>query len=180
MKGIVFSEFIEMVEDKWDLDMVDDLIDDCDLASGGSYTSVGTYDHAELVALVQALSKRSGLPLDQLVHAFGTHLASTFTKKFPSFFAEVENTLELLKRIDNHIHVEVRKLYPDAELPKFSYEQPDDTTLLLHYESTRGFADLAMGLIEGTASHYGDTLSIERKANNENGTFNETFTIRMQ
>ena len=45
MKGIVFTEFLEMVEDKFSADMVDDIIDDCDLASGGAYTAVGTYPH---------------------------------------------------------------------------------------------------------------------------------------
>ena len=54
MKGIVFTEFLEMVEDRFSLDMVDDLIDDCDLPSGGVYTAVGTYSHEEIVALVSA------------------------------------------------------------------------------------------------------------------------------
>ena len=63
MKGMVFTEFLEMVEDKFSADMVDDIIDDSAPPSGGAYTAVGTYDHNELVGMVVALSQRSGLPL---------------------------------------------------------------------------------------------------------------------
>ncbi len=45
MKGVVFTEFIEMVEDQFSADMVDDIIDDAQPPSGGAYTAVGTYDH---------------------------------------------------------------------------------------------------------------------------------------
>jgi hypothetical protein len=69
----------------------------------------------------------------------------------------------MLKTIDNHIHVEVRKLYPDAELPVFEYQQPDEDHLILTYNSPRGFADFALGLIEGCIQHFGDTVEIERK-----------------
>ena len=38
MKGIVFSEFMELVEEKFGLETVDHLIESTDLASGGAYT----------------------------------------------------------------------------------------------------------------------------------------------
>lgn len=46
MKGIVFTEFVDMVEAQFSADMVDDILDDAAPASGGAYTAVGTYDHA--------------------------------------------------------------------------------------------------------------------------------------
>jgi len=56
MKGVVFTEFLDMVEAKFSADMVDDIIDDAKLASGGAYTAVGTYPHSEMVALGVALA----------------------------------------------------------------------------------------------------------------------------
>jgi len=56
------------------------------------------------------------------------------------------------------------KIYPDAELPGFSYkmgENPEDP-FELHYSSKRGFADLAEGLICSTAKYYGEQFNIER------------------
>ncbi len=48
MKGIVFTELIDMVEATFGEDMMDDVFDDCDLESGGAYTAVGTYDQSGL------------------------------------------------------------------------------------------------------------------------------------
>ncbi len=165
MKGIVFSEFNEMVEETFGDEMLDDLLDENadKLSSGGAYTAVGTYDHNELVTLVVALSDKTDIPVPTLVKTFGLHLASVFSTKFSSFFEECADTFSFLKKIDNHIHVEVYKLYPDAELPKFSFEILNENSMNLIYESTRQFADLAEGLIEGTAKYYQEDIQIEKE-----------------
>lgn len=57
MKGLVFTEFLDFVAALRGGDMVDDVIDDCRLPNGGAYTAVGTYDHAEMQALIAALAE---------------------------------------------------------------------------------------------------------------------------
>lgn len=179
MKGIVFNEFEELVEEKFGDDMLDDIIDDCHehLPSGGAYTTVSTYDHNELVHLVTALSARTKIPVPDLVTVFGHHLAQVFAKKFPTFFAECEDCFSFFKKIDDHIHVEVHKLYPDAELPKFSYQHHSDKQFTLIYESSRHFADLATGLLEGVAKHYGDVISINKQDESTEDTSKVIFNI---
>lgn len=169
MKGLVFTEFMAMVEEKFGMDMVDDLIDETDPTSGGAYTAVGTYNHQELVDMVSVLSDKVNIPVPALINAFGHHLGVIFTQKFPDFFAEVNNTLDFLKKIDNHIHVEVRKLYPDAELPVFEFDDSNADEFKLIYKSERGFADLAQGLIEASATHYKEQFDIARNDQNEAG-----------
>ncbi len=162
MKGIVFREFSDMVENQFGEAMMDDLIETTSPASGGSYTTVGTYHHGELVAMVGVLSQRTGIGSATLVHAFGKHLATFFSNKFPSFFDDCPNTFEFLKKVDNHIHVEVRKLYPDAELPKFTYIQHSELDFELIYESQRDFSHLAHGLIEGCMEYFKEAFQILR------------------
>ena len=53
MKGVVFTEFLEMVEDRFSPEMADRIIEGAELASGGVYTTVGTYDHGEMIQLVR-------------------------------------------------------------------------------------------------------------------------------
>ena len=179
MKGIVFSEFNELVEQTFGDDMLDDIIDDCEdkLESGGSYTSVGTYNHEELVHLVVALSERTNISVPDLVKTFGLHLAKVFEVKFPNFFAECDDSFSFFRRIDDHIHVEVKKLYPDAELPKFSYDDSNPDLFELTYESTRQFADLAVGLLEGVASHYNESINIEKQDQSTPEQTKVVFTI---
>lgn len=167
-----------MVEEKFGLDMVDDLIDEAAPASGGAYTAVGTYSHQELVDMVVVLSKKTGAQVPDLIKVFGHHLAVVFATKFPEFFAEVDNTLDFLKKIDNHIHVEVRKLYPDAELPVFKFDDSNGDEFKLTYSSERGFGDLALGLIEGVAKFYRQPFDIAR-ADSQDGNIHITeFTLR--
>ena len=161
MKGMVFTEFLEMVESKFSADMVDDVIDDSNLPSGGAYTAVGTYDHSELVMMVGALAQRTGLPVAALVHAFGVHMFGRFHALYPSFFSGVTSALDFLEGIETVIHTEVRKLYPDAQLPQFDCTRNVDG-LDMVYSSPRHFGDLAAGLIEGAVAHFGDAVSVAR------------------
>lgn len=161
MKGVVFTEFLEMVEEQFSPDVVDQIIDEAELPSGGVYTAVGTYDHAEIVALVVQLSKAANVSVPQLLHAFGKRLFKRFVDGFPHFFERQNDAFSFLAQVEDYIHVEVKKLYPDAELPSVlaSSDTPDRMTIV--YRSERGMADLAHGLIEGCVEHFGETIEID-------------------
>lgn len=163
MKGVVFTEFLEMVEARFSADMVDDILDDAAPPSGGAYTAVGTYNHAEIVALVSALSARTGASLSDLLLAFGEHLFGRFVEAYPSFFTGVEDPFEFLAGIEDIIHAEVRKLYPDAELPRFDIEHRSERKLVLNYDSRRHFEDLAEGLMRGCFAHFGQAVHLARE-----------------
>jgi Haem-NO-binding len=162
VKGIVFTEFLEMVELHYGYNMVDDLLTHSSLDSEGAYTAIGTYQHTEMVQLLSRLSTKTNTPVPALLKAFGHHLFGTFTKNYPHFFAEAATAFDFLSSIDNYIHVEVRKLYPDAQLPKFQTYKLDETTLEMIYESERSMSDFAEGLLEKTFEHYQEQCSIKK------------------
>lgn len=162
MKGMVFTEFMDLVEDKWSLDMVDTIIAQSGVASGGAYTAVGTYPHEEMVALVVALSKETGIAVPDLIKAFGSHMFSRFAKLYPRFFKDAQNSFQFLSGIEDIIHAEVRKLYPDAELPTFKVKDSPGR-LELTYFSPHPFADLAQGLIEGCIAHFAEDIAVVRE-----------------
>ncbi len=163
MKGIVFTEFMEMVEGAFSADVLDDIIEAADLPNGGAYTSVGTYDHGELVRMVVALSEKTHVPVPDLVATFGRYMFGRFHALYPGFFAGVPNALTFLSGIEDIIHAEVIKLYPDAQLPKFQCRRVGDGLEML-YLSPRHFEDLALGLIEGAVAHWGGGLNVAREA----------------
>jgi hypothetical protein len=162
MKGVVFTEFMELVESRMGLEMLDRIITEAQLPNDGAYTAVGTYDHAELVRLVQALSHASGIAVPQLIHLFGEHLFQRFSESYKPLFADSHTAFDFLARIDDVIHVEVRKLYPDAELPTLPCEATAPGTLVMHYSSPRGFGDLAEGLIAGCIKHFNEDIRVTR------------------
>jgi hypothetical protein len=162
MRGIVFTEFLEMVEDRFTPAVADQIIEAARLSSGGAYTAVGTYDHHELVQLVVQLSRVTGIAGPELVRAFGEYLFGRFVLAYPHFFDHVASAFTFLARVENHIHTEVRKLYPDAELPTFTCDAAVPNRLMLTYKSARPFADLAEGLILGCIQHFGETIDVHK------------------
>ena len=163
MKGMLFTEFFEMVESTLGSTMLDDIIDDCQLSSGGAYTAVGTYPHEEMVALVQALALRTQTPVPVLLKTFGEYLFGRFVLLYPQLFTHVQDAFPFLCGVDAVIHAEVHKLYPDAQLPRFDVYRLDDCTLRMEYSSPRGMADLAEGLLLGCIHHYGETIALHRE-----------------
>lgn len=161
MKGIVFTEFLDMVESEFGLEVADKVILESEVPNQGSYIAVGTYHHSEMVSLVIKLSENTGIAIPDLLKAFGKYLFGRFVKGFPQFFLGIDSAFKFLLTIENNIHVEVKKLYPDAELPSFDTFLEEDKLVMI-YNSERGLADLAEGLILGCKSYYNEEITIER------------------
>lgn len=163
MKGIVFSEFIEMVENQFSLEMADAIIARSNLATGGAYSAIATYDHLELVELVERLGEASGVPVADLLRSFGEYLFARFAMLYPVHFTHQSSVFQFLSTLESKIHAEVRKLYPDAELPTFEHAMPAARTLQLLYRSRRPFGDLAEGLLLGCIRHYREDIRLQRE-----------------
>jgi hypothetical protein len=177
MKGIVFTEFFDMVEHSFSIEMVDNIIDDCNLETNGAYTSVGTYNHKELLQLVGALSNHTGTPVRDLVYEYGRYLFDRFYKIMPKFFEKPTNAFEFLESVHETVHVEVKKLYPDASLPNFSTIRETESKLMMVYESKCPFADFAHGLMVGCIDHYDEDISIEFEDKNTDDQYSRIFKL---
>lgn len=160
MKGLVFTTFYSHCEEVWGAEMLDDIIEDADLPNKGAYTSVGTYPFQEMVSLITALARRTGQPLPVLLEGFGRFCFGKWVAYTPAHF-ENKDLFDIMAGIDDFHEHEVRKLYPDAELPSFKVESRDERTLVLRYVSCKPLADLAAGVIKGAAAHLGETIQIK-------------------
>jgi len=177
MKGIIFTEFLEMVEITFSPAVADQIIEQNELDSNGAYTSVGNYNKQELLKLVTSLSSIVDIPVDVLVKEYGKYLLKRFLVYYPQFFEELTTTFDFLDTIDQHVHVEVKKLYTDVELPTFKTNHLSNTQMQMIYHSSNPFAMLAEGLIEGAAEHFKENISISSDINDDYqvATFNLTL-----
>jgi len=149
-----------MVCEQFDMDTWDDILELAKPRSGGGYTSVGNYPVEELHGLVKAMSDILKTNKEILYSSFGEYLAGVFVKKFPDFFTESTSTFELLMNVDQYIHAEVRKLYPDASLPKLDGVMSNKREMTLEYESKNSLSHFAVGLIYGVARYYKEKVSV--------------------
>ena len=176
MRGIIFTQFMQMIEDQQGLKMLNDIIDEADLPNGGAYTSGGYYELAELQRMLLALERRLDVPQAFLLRRYGEYLLKGLAGMFPDFF-EVKDLKTFLMSIDHCIHVEVKKLYPNAALPKFQYDDPAETTLIMHYHSEAKLCHLGEGLIEGSSRHFNQEYSLLHTTCMHRGDDSCTFEI---
>lgn len=177
MKGVVFTEFMELVEDKFGAETLDSIIEQSSLPNNGAYTAVGTYDHSEMVRLVTQLSAATHIDVDALIKTFGEYLFGRLVAGHPVFLEGMDCAEQMLRSVHDIIHIEVKKLYPDAELPAFAYGKSSDGRFTMHYTSSRGFADLAEGLIVGCAKHFNESVQIDRDDRSEGRGTDVVFTL---
>ena len=160
MKGIVFTEFLELVESKFGLEMVDKIITQSKLESEGAYTSIGTYRFSEMLQLLGNLSNNTGISTDNLLLVYGEHFFGVIEKSYPGLLNTYKDPIEMLASIENHIHMEVRKIYPKAELPTFIIEEKTENSLILIYKSSRAMHHFGLGLMNKTFEYFNSTATI--------------------
>lgn len=163
MKGVVFTELFSFVEDGHSPEFLQETIDDSKVPSKGVYTATGTYPVCEMASLVATLSKKTGAEVPDLLRVFGEHLFHRFHDGHPSMFEGVDNAFDFLVSVEDHIHVEVKKLYPDAELPRLDVAEHTPNRFRLIYTSSRHLGDFCEGLIRGCLAHFKETAVITRK-----------------
>ena len=152
MKGVVFDILRDMVEEGYGLEGWNAILEKS--GSNGLYISTESYSDDELMGLVAAASDVTGINVNDLVFSFGEYMVQEFHARFPIFFDRSKGLIDFLLSVDRIVHVEVRKLYPDANLPSFNYQKDDNHSLTMIYRSERKLCRLAEGLISGSAKFF--------------------------
>lgn len=165
MKGTIFVELIKMAENAFGEDTVDEVLDKADLENDGAFTTVGNYPCSELVKIVVAFSEHSGIGPETLQKMFGHWMLTHFVEHYPQFFADKKDAFSLLDSIESEIHVEVRKLYPEVELPTFITEQTAPNQMMMVYASPRPLGAFCHGMIEAALAHFDEKGSITSQVN---------------
>ena len=158
MKGIIFNVLSEYVEEKHGLEVWDHLLTDTNL--NGIYTSAGNYPDEQLFALVTRACEMLQADLEVVLLDFGRYALRAFKGRYPIFF-EAHTCRSFLLSVDAVIHREVLKLYPGADLPSLRYEEPEDGSLHIIYQSHRNLPPLAQGLILGATDVFKENIRIE-------------------
>jgi hypothetical protein len=180
MRGMAFTQFLEMVEEKFSATMVENIIDLSDLPSGGAYTALGNYADSEMTQLVWHLSQQTGVAVPVLLRFFGEYLFARFPALYPQYFEGVSDPFDLLERMDDYFQVEEKKLYPDSDLASMRCERPGRDVLTMYYRSVRPLADLIEGMIRGCIDHFGARVEIQRDDEPGAAGTAATFTLTRQ
>jgi len=160
MRGLVFTELFELIEEKFGYDFLDAVIDASKINNDGAYTATGNYPFDELLSLVLSLSEKSSIPIPDLLELFGEALFSKLIQTFPHLVKDI-GLIDFIENVETYIHVEVKKLYPNAELPSFEIIYKDKDKIEFNYISEKKLQHLAKGLLVGASKHFGNPINIK-------------------
>lgn len=162
MKGIIFTEFLEMVDTKFTPETTELIIERAKVPSGCAYTTIGTYDHRELVQLVVELSKETGTSVPDLVRAYGFYLFERLVRMYPRFLSGIKDAFTFIEGVETIVHQEVRKLYSESNPPRIVCKREGENQLEVIYESERCLADAAHGLLLGCIDYFGEKIEVHQ------------------
>lgn len=160
MKGIIFNLAEEVVVREHGKDVWDAVLDGAGVS--GSYTSLGSYPDADLVAIVGAAARLLGAPEAGVLRHVAQGAIPLLAERYPHFFTPYADGRDFVLTLNDIIHPEVRKLYPGADVPDFTYELGAADEVTLRYASSRRLCTLAEGFIAGVATHYGQRVEIDQ------------------
>jgi heme-NO-binding protein len=139
-----------------------------------------SYDDGVLSEIIGKAARATGRDVGELCHDFGVFTGSTtFTRLYPAFFAIAPSAREFLLTVETRIHELVRATIPNAEPPRLRIEEHGDDGVRIVYSSPRRLCVLLRGLVQGTASHYGESASIDEVTCMLRGDASCTFEITL-
>jgi len=164
MKGIINKGIQELVKVKFGAEAWDKVKKRAKCEEP-FFLTIEDYPDQMTLALANAASEVSGLPLETVLIEFGEFWVSNIgAKSYPTFFNLAGKTArEFLLNMDR-VHKLVTKNIANAKPPSFEYDELPDGRLLMHYHSERRLCLVLRGLIQGVGIYFDEKLQVKEIA----------------
>lgn len=139
MKGLLFTELLEMVEEDYGYTVANSMLLKADLPSGGIYSPARIYHWHELNTMMAHLHQQTRVPIDLLAKSFGRHLCRRILIAHPQ-----------QKNYINRIFALITK---KSEAPVFRHISSDDKSLTLLYNPAVTGHCFTNSVIKGYLEH---------------------------
>ena len=145
----------------------------------GIFVSMDPYDDDVTRRLVGAASRQLGLSEAAILEAFGEYWTRyTGQKGYGELFALSGPTFREFMLNLPHLHTRVAAIYPDLKPPVFWCTHVTDSSLRLHYQSTRpGLTPMVLGLIKGLGDRYRVEVGVSLVRSRGDGADHDEFDV---
>ncbi len=175
MHGVVFTSLREYLAAAHGDEVAGDVF-----GARGPFSAVESYPDEEFLELMQRATGVTRREQDALLHDFGLFTAmTTFNRLYPAFFAVASSAREFLLTVEARIHELVRATVPNAAPPKLHVSPVDEDVVAIEYTSERRLCVLLRGLVQGTASHFGEQAALDEKTCMHRGADACLFEVRL-
>jgi Haem-NO-binding len=173
--GVIFTSLREYLTASQGDEVAADIF-----AGQPEFLATEAYADEQFLLLIDRATRATGRSVDAFVHDFGVFTAiTTFNRLYPAFFSVATSAREFLLTVEARIHELVRATIPNAAPPKLHVTELDGDGVSIVYSSPRQLCVLLRGLVQGTASHYGEQATIEEQACMRRGDPACRFEVRL-
>jgi hypothetical protein len=177
MKGIFFTEFLEMAEREYGSPTVEKLISSLDAGYHGVFNADTDYSFNHFYELILLLSQQVMLSPSDIAKNFGEYLFSRMVILYRPQFAGNSDIFRFLEQIDYFIHVKLHEKFPHNGIRDFKTERLNETTFKVSFQSRRELIDLAIGLFMGCQKFFNEDLVLYTETRAEQDKDMVCFTL---
>lgn len=143
------------------------------------FVSIEPYDDDITFLLANAVAEKMSLSIGEVLRAFGEWwVQHTARRKYSGMMEAGGSTLmQFLKNLPQ-FHNRVMLIYPRLTPPEFSTSHIEDSSIWIHYRSTReGLQEFVFGLLSGLSVFYQTPATIELVQSRDTGSDHEIYKV---
>lgn len=143
------------------------------------FVSMESYPDSVSYSLVAAASEVLGQPAEALLEAFGEHWTLyTAQQGYGELFRMGGSSLKEFLQNLHTLHTNVALSFPHLQPPSFWCTEVTDSSLRLHYQSTRpGLAPMVVGLVKGLGTMFDTPVAIVADRTRADGADHDEFVV---
>ncbi|PKQ63882.1 hypothetical protein BZG02_07655 [Labilibaculum filiforme] len=167
MKGIFFTEFLEMIEKDYGLSLAEKIISDLGVGNNGVYEAIADYPYNQFVEMCDLLSFELRISVSDVVKNFGEYLFSRLVILFRPSFAGNSNIFDFLGKMDEFMHGKIQENFMQVDIPHFRAIKINDSTFQMSFQTEKILVDLAIGLFMGCQRFFNEELTLSTECISE-------------
>jgi hypothetical protein len=166
MHGIIFNQFYKFIREAHGFDMLSQIKKESSIGHK-FHDATKAHPDEELISILEAGAKVTGVPRDKLLESFGRHIVPNLLQTYKAYIDGKWKSLDMLESVESVMHKAVRATNPEAAPPELSIKRVSDKEVHIEYFSKRNMLSFGLGLIQGIGDHYSERFSITviRKSN---------------
>jgi hypothetical protein len=154
MKAFIVTSMVDMLDRQHGAGEVDAILAKAGLESLRGADPNDNLPVQHMVRLSMVAAETLNTEVDDLVEQFGWYIFGVLVIEFPDQVSQPDFHA-FLQAVNTKIHPEMRRRFPNAEVPTVTVAEVQGDSILVRYASKRPFTRLACGIISAASAHFG-------------------------
>jgi hypothetical protein len=162
MKGSIVKCLADLVRSSFGEDKWNEIVTLSGENPNAPIRAIADFEDRTVFRMIDNTCKVLHLTRQQACDAFGDYWVNTFAPKvYGAYYHRFGDAKQFIIGM-SQVHKTVTKNIANARPPEFTFEEPDENTLIVTYISTRNMLDFYIGLVKGVGKYFSAPIGIEK------------------